>query len=95
MGTSTSKEEVIIAQAAAGGSNTATVTQEQIATINTVLFFMAVCFALIIVGVAGWLYRRCHYSWIDEKIRQREVQNVLQMAQVGANGAMGKAEVSV
>ena len=62
MGSTTSKEEVIIAQTATGGSNAATVTQEQLTTINTVLLFIAVCLALFIVGVAVRMYRRCHQN---------------------------------
>ncbi|PZC82927.1 hypothetical protein B5X24_HaOG209370 [Helicoverpa armigera] len=80
MGSTTSKEEVIVAQTAAGGSNVATVAKEQLATTNTVLFFIATCFALMIIGVVFWLYRRCHQNWIEEKIRQREMQRVVQTA---------------
>ena len=80
MGTTSSKEEVIIAQTAAGGSNTATVTQEQISTISAMLLFIAVCLAIVIIGVAVRLYRRCHQNWIEEKINQREVQRAVQMA---------------
>lgn len=80
MGSTTSKEEVIIAQASTSGANTATATQEQLAAIKTVLLFVAVCMAVVIIGLAVRMYRRCHHNWIEEKMRQREVQKAVQMA---------------
>ena len=80
MGSTTSKEEVIIAQTASGGSNAATVTLEQLSAINTVLLFIAVCLAVCIIVVAVRMYRRCHQGWIEEKLNQREVQRAVQMA---------------
>lgn len=80
MGSTTSKEEVIIAQTAAGGSNAATVTQEQVTAVQTVLLFIAVCLALVIVGVAVRIYKRCHHSWVEDQLNQREIRKAVQMA---------------
>lgn len=80
MGSTTSKEEVVVAQMAVGGSNTAAITQEQVTAIQTVLLFIAVCVALVIVGVAVRIYRRCHHSWIEDQLNQREVRKAVQMA---------------
>lgn len=80
MGTTSSKEEVIIAQTASGGTNAATVTQEQLTTVSAILLFIAVCLAVVIAGVALRMYKRCHQGWVEEKIQQREVQKAVQMA---------------
>lgn len=68
---SQSKEDIIIAQTAAGsGSNHANVEELKFSIGVTNILLSIVVFAVLLVICLGvyWLYKRCHKGWIREEM---------------------------
>ena len=75
MGSTKSKEEVIIAQNAAG-SNSANVDQItfHLTAINVALTILVLIVSLAFVYGIYRIYRRCHTKWIHNEINRRELR---------------------
>lgn len=70
MGGSTSKEEVVLAQNAAGGTNVADIAQlHQNQSVTNVILGVILLLMILGVLVAIYkLYKRCHKNWMREEI---------------------------
>lgn len=80
MGSGSSKEEVIIAQNAAGGSNQATVEEIKmhISTMNLILIIMLTVMLLGVLYAAYRMYKKCHLQWIDQQFHQHALRRSVQ-----------------
>lgn len=91
-GSNQSKEpqEVIIAQTAAGGSNSATVEQLKFYIGLMSVFMGAMCF-LLCCGFCYMMasyYRKCHKRMIRREFHGMDVQRTLQRRERGAKAAV-------
>lgn len=75
MGTTKSKEEVIIAQNAAG-SNSANVDQVtyHLNVINIILSVLLLVITLVFLYGVYRVYSRCHKKWINNEINRRDLR---------------------
>lgn len=67
------KEEVILAQTAAGaGTNSATVDQlrDHAATTNYILTAICTLIGAVVLVILYKLYRKCHRDWMDQHLRE-------------------------
>lgn len=99
MGGSSSKEEVVIAQTAGAGSNTA-YTRQLHETTNAILIVICTILAIGLLVIIYKLYKRCHGKQIErrlDQLRLRRYSSILKRAQSQANQqpAFGKPEVIV
>ncbi|KAJ8708827.1 hypothetical protein PYW08_010209 [Mythimna loreyi] len=97
MGNTQTKEEVVIAQTAGVGSNTAR-TQQQQETTNTILVVICTILAIGLVIILYKLYNRCHKKQIQRHIDDatlKRYSSILrrQQACMGAVPQASKAEV--
>lgn len=97
MGNTNSKEEVVIAQTAGVGSNTAR-TQQLQETSNTILVVICTILAIGLLIILYKLYNRCHKKQIQRRIDEvtlKRYSSILrrQQAYMGAATQAGKAEV--
>lgn len=83
MGKPNSKEaqEVIIAQNAAGGENSASIEQLKYHASNTNLLLIGICVILTAVGVIYCMrhYRKCHGNWIAREINENELRRSMSL----------------
>jgi uncharacterized membrane protein YjdF len=72
MGSSQTKEEVIIPQNAAGGSNSAQVDELRyhLSTTNILMGIVVICVCLGVMYTIFRIYRKCHFRWIRQEIDQ-------------------------
>ncbi|PZC84205.1 hypothetical protein B5X24_HaOG205400 [Helicoverpa armigera] len=72
MGSSNTKEEVILAQNAAGGSNSADIRQLAInvSTTNIILIVVLLIVSLAFLYGVFKVYKSCHQKWIADEIRR-------------------------
>lgn len=80
MGGSSSKDQVVVAQTASGGTNQSQLDQlhRHISTNNVVLSIVAVCFFGVLMLGGFYLYRKCHRSWVREELRKETIRRVVQ-----------------
>lgn len=80
MGGSNTKEEVLIAQNAAGGVNQATVEELKtgIGVTNVLLMILAILAALAMVYGGYRVYRNCHVEWIEQRIHHHALRRSFQ-----------------
>lgn len=73
------KEEIVIAQNAAGGEGNSAVIQEFQSHMSTIKIFVGIV-CIIIILVAGVLayrqYRKCHQKWIQRELRAEIVEGL-------------------
>lgn len=72
MGTTNTKEEVIVPQNAAGGSNVADIRQLAVhaSTTNIILIVVLLLVSLAFLYGVFRIYKNCHNQWIENGIRR-------------------------
>uniref|UniRef100_A0A2A4IZH6 Uncharacterized protein n=1 Tax=Heliothis virescens TaxID=7102 RepID=A0A2A4IZH6_HELVI len=72
MGTTNTKEEVIVPQNAAGGNNSADIRQLAVhaSSTNIILLVLLLMISLAFLYGIFTLYRRCHRQWMADEIRR-------------------------
>lgn len=70
MGSTQSNEEVIIAQNAAGGNNSADIQQlhQNVSLTNIILGIILIMLSIGAIGGLYKLYRKCHQGWMRQEI---------------------------
>lgn len=72
MGSTNTKEEVIVPQNAAGGNNSADIRQLAVhaSSTNIILLVLLLIISLAFLYGVFTLYRRCHRRWMADEIRR-------------------------
>lgn len=73
MGKTQSKEEIVIAQNASGGNNSAHAEQlnYHLTTVNILLIIIVVFIALVVFYYIYRQYKKCHVQWIGREFEER------------------------
>lgn len=71
MGTTNTKEEILVPQNAAGGSNIADIRQLTVHASTTNILLIVVLLIISLASLYGvyQIYRNCHQQWITNEIR--------------------------
>lgn len=86
MGTTNSKEEIIVPQNAAGGNNIADIRQLAVhaSTTNIILIVVLLITSLAFLYGVYKIYKNCHQQWITNEIRNDRLRYSIRRRRVEA-----------
>lgn len=94
MGGSQTKEETLVMQNAAGGSNNAHLEEVKF-HISTITILLTVVVLVLGIGVLYFIlrmYRRCHVRWINQEIYRSAIFRRSSSRQIGNSSEKGQRE---